>query len=64
MKIGNLVEVIPSSKVSGYGAIEVLRVLYKVGIIVNEEVYAGIIYYIVLVEETLLSIVEYNLRSL
>lgn len=65
MKIGDLVQVIPSDRVSGYYVIYLKSAFNKVGIIVKEEYLGlGMKHYIVLVEETLYSIPVVNLITL
>lgn len=65
MNIGDLVQVIPTEKISGYCVIYLKPAFNKIGILVKEELLGlRVKHYIVLVEETLYSIPEVNLRLL
>lgn len=65
MKIGDLVRVIPSDRISGYYVIYLKSAFNKVGIVVKEEYLGlGAKHCIVLVEETLYSVPAVNLISI
>ena len=65
MKIGDLVQVIPTEKISGYYVIYLKPAFNKIGIIVKEELLGlGMKHYLVLIEEELYSVPVCNLRPL